>query len=83
MNEAPGSGRCWDYRYCWLRGAVYTLDARRLLGQFDERQAFSDYRRTRFGNWSWQTDDPVHGSSPVRFARHSDGRTEHAPGQLV
>lgn len=46
-------------------------------------QAFSDYRRTRFGNWSWPTDDPVHGSSPVRFARHSDGRTEHAPGQLV
>jgi GH15 family glucan-1,4-alpha-glucosidase len=43
IPEAPGSGRTWDYRYCWLRDAFYTLDALRLLGQFDERQAFTDY----------------------------------------
>jgi GH15 family glucan-1,4-alpha-glucosidase len=43
LPEAPGSGRTWDYRYCWLRDAFYTLDALRLLGQFDERQAFIDY----------------------------------------
>src|ERR1700690_1755009 len=25
--ESPGSGRTWDYRYCWLRDAYYALGA--------------------------------------------------------
>ncbi len=25
IPEAPGSGRTWDYRYCWLRDAYYVL----------------------------------------------------------
>ncbi|MGF1638911.1 MAG: glycoside hydrolase family 15 protein, partial [Cyclobacteriaceae bacterium] len=25
LPEAPGSGRCWDYRYCWMRDTYYTL----------------------------------------------------------
>ena len=40
LPEAPGSGRTWDYRYCWLRDAYYTLDAFRLLGHFEEREQF-------------------------------------------
>ena len=42
------------------------------------KQAYEDYRATRFGGWPWQSDDPVHGQEPARFARHADGRTEHA-----
>ena len=34
IPESPGSGRTWDYRYCWLRDAYYALGAFRLLGQF-------------------------------------------------
>lgn len=40
IPEAPGSGRTWDYRYCWLRDAFYALGAFRLVGHFEEREQF-------------------------------------------
>ena len=43
IPESPGSGRTWDYRYCWLRDAYYVLDAFRLLGHFEEREQFVSY----------------------------------------
>jgi GH15 family glucan-1,4-alpha-glucosidase len=43
IPEAAGSGRTWDYRYCWLRDAYYSLGAFRLLGQFEERESFTHY----------------------------------------
>jgi GH15 family glucan-1,4-alpha-glucosidase len=43
LPEAPGSGRNWDYRYCWLRDAYYSLDAFRLLGHFEEREQFLQF----------------------------------------
>lgn len=43
IPEAPGSGRTWDYRYCWLRDAYYALSAFRLLGHFEEREQFVRY----------------------------------------
>jgi len=43
IPEAPGSGRTWDYRYCWLRDAYYCLGAFRALGQFEERESFIHY----------------------------------------
>lgn len=43
IPEAPGSGRTWDYRYCWLRDAFYTLNAFRLLGHFEEREQFLNF----------------------------------------
>ena len=43
IPEAPGSGRTWDYRYCWLRDAYYALGAFGLLGHFEERENFVKY----------------------------------------
>jgi len=43
IPESPGSGRTWDYRYCWLRDAYYVLGALRLLGHFEERARFVKY----------------------------------------
>jgi quercetin 2,3-dioxygenase len=41
-------------------------------------QAFSDYRRTQFGEWPFSSNAPVHPRDQGRFARHADGRVEHA-----
>ena len=43
VPESAGSGRTWDYRYCWLRDAYYALGALRLLGHFEEREHFIQY----------------------------------------
>ncbi len=43
LPEAPGTGRTWDYRYCWLRDAHFCLTAFNRLGQFEEMQQFAKF----------------------------------------
>lgn len=43
LPEAPGTGRNWDYRYCWLRDAYYTLTAFSRISQFEEMQKFAHF----------------------------------------
>jgi GH15 family glucan-1,4-alpha-glucosidase len=45
LPEHPGSGRTWDYRYCWLRDAYFTLNALERLGHSDEMERFLVYLR--------------------------------------
>lgn len=40
------------------------------------RQAYQDFRTTRFGGWPWADTGPVHGADRARFARRSDGKIE-------
>ena len=32
IPESPGSGRNWDYRYCWLRDSYFVIQALNRLG---------------------------------------------------
>jgi GH15 family glucan-1,4-alpha-glucosidase len=43
LPERLGGVRNWDYRYCWLRDATFTLQALMSLGYFDEARAWRDW----------------------------------------
>jgi GH15 family glucan-1,4-alpha-glucosidase len=43
LPEEIGGVRNWDYRYCWLRDAVLTLQALLGAGYTDELRGFRDY----------------------------------------
>ncbi|MGI8862609.1 MAG: glycoside hydrolase family 15 protein [Gaiellaceae bacterium] len=45
LPEHPGSGRTWDYRFCWLRDAYFTLNAFERLGHSEEMERFLEYLR--------------------------------------
>jgi GH15 family glucan-1,4-alpha-glucosidase len=45
IPESPDGGRCWDYRYCWLRDAYFVIHALNRLGQFEEMERFLEYLR--------------------------------------
>jgi redox-sensitive bicupin YhaK (pirin superfamily) len=44
--------------------------------QAEIAQTMAEYRRTQFGGWSFDSDTPVHGRDPARFAVHPGGRKE-------
>ncbi len=43
LPEYPGSTRNWDFRYCWLRNAYYTLRALHDLGHFGILQDYVEF----------------------------------------
>jgi GH15 family glucan-1,4-alpha-glucosidase len=43
LPEWPGGVRNWDYRYCWLRDATFTLSALMLAGLGDEAKAWREW----------------------------------------
>jgi GH15 family glucan-1,4-alpha-glucosidase len=43
LPEQPGGVRNWDYRYCWLRDATFTLQAFIHLGYHEEARAWRDW----------------------------------------
>jgi GH15 family glucan-1,4-alpha-glucosidase len=43
LPEQPGGPRNWDYRYCWLRDATYTLQALLAAGYVDEAKAWREW----------------------------------------
>jgi GH15 family glucan-1,4-alpha-glucosidase len=43
LPEDPGSGRNWDYRYCWLRDSYFSLAALNSLGHFEEAEKYLNF----------------------------------------
>jgi GH15 family glucan-1,4-alpha-glucosidase len=43
LPERLGGARNWDYRFCWLRDATFTLLAFMHLGYYDEAEAWRDW----------------------------------------
>lgn len=43
LPEAPGSERNWDYRYCWLRDASFTVRVLIKLGYQEEAHAYMNW----------------------------------------
>ncbi len=43
LPESDGSGRNWDYRYCWLRDTFYVLTALNHISHFEEMERYFHY----------------------------------------
>jgi GH15 family glucan-1,4-alpha-glucosidase len=43
LPEAPGGIRNWDYRYCWLRDASFTVKVLIRLGYYEEVHAYMSW----------------------------------------
>jgi len=43
IPESPGSGRNWDYRYCWLRDSHFVVQALNKLGATETMEAYINY----------------------------------------
>ena len=93
ITEYPGSGRTWDYRYCWLRDAYFTLLALRGLGRDAERRAFVDFVKriaaprlqplysvmgeAKIGERTDPTFAGYRGEGPVRFGNAAYAQTQN------
>ena len=58
IPEAPGSGRNWDYRYCWLRDAAFVVRTLNRLGATKSMEDFLGYIYTLASGREMQ---PVYG----------------------
>ncbi len=63
LPEADGSTRNWDYRFCWLRDAYFSLSALGRLGKFEEMEEFVAYLRNIIARTKPERLQPVYGIS--------------------
>ncbi|RKH17721.1 glycoside hydrolase family 15 protein [Corallococcus praedator] len=49
LPETPGGDRNWDYRFCWIRDSVLTLNALMRADLMDEASAFADWLENAIG----------------------------------
>ncbi|MCJ7420207.1 glycoside hydrolase family 15 protein [Sphingomicrobium astaxanthinifaciens] len=61
IPEAPGSQRNWDYRYCWIRDAYYTVQALNRLGALDVLEGYLYYLRDLVDGAEGEEIQPLYG----------------------
>ena len=83
LPEAPGSGRNWDYRYCWLRDAYFVVKA---LNRIGATRTMEDFIAYTFGIASADSDElrPCYSivpneALPEWIAPHLAGYQGHGP----
>ena len=84
IPEAPGSGRNWDYRYCWLRDAYFVVKALNRLGA---TQTMEDFISFILGIASEEFIRPVYSVVPAdgmeeKIATGLDGYRGNAPVRI-
>jgi GH15 family glucan-1,4-alpha-glucosidase len=67
LPELIGGVRNWDYRYCWLRDATFTLYALLLGGYREEAREMAGVARARCRGPAARSSDPLR---PGRRTRH-------------
>ncbi|MES2783626.1 MAG: glycoside hydrolase family 15 protein [Pseudomonadota bacterium] len=61
IPEHADSGRNWDYRYCWIRDAYYTVQALNRLGALDVLEGYLEYLRNIVDNAASGHIQPLYG----------------------
>jgi GH15 family glucan-1,4-alpha-glucosidase len=76
LPEQIGGVRNWDYRYCWLRDAVFSLYALMRIGFTEEAARFMDWLAAR-----WRESNSA-GDGPLQLMYAVDGEHELLEVQL-
>ena len=84
-SRGAGSGRNWDYRYCWLRDAYFVVDALNRLGATDTMERYLRLHRQRRGRRRGRLRCSPSTASTARGARRgmvdvAAGLPRHGPG---
>lgn len=61
LPESNGSGRNWDYRYCWLRDGYYVIQALTRIGAMDILENYLGYLRNIVDQAAGGRIQPVYG----------------------
>jgi GH15 family glucan-1,4-alpha-glucosidase len=75
IPEAPGTGRNWDYRYCWLRDAFFVVRALNSLSEVDTMEHYLRYLANLVGNAPDGHLQPVYGVALERRLLESEVTT--------
>ena len=78
IPEHDRSQRNWDYRYCWIRDAYYTVQALNRLGALDVLEAYLAYLRNIVEGARGGHIQPLYGVTGE--ARLEEGFADNLPG---
>ena len=70
LSEHDQSTRNWDYRFCWMRDAYYTLKALNLIGHFTELERYANYIHNIAARYQ-KNYNPVYSTEPTILRKKS------------